>query len=133
MKVRTLLLAVVGAATLALPGTGWAHHSAIAEFDLNNPVTIRGTLTKMEWVNPHAWLYVTAKGPDGKTVDWKIETGSPARMQTRGLKREYFQPGTEVIVGGFTSRNGTQTLAGWVVSFPARETAGKESSFALGR
>jgi Family of unknown function (DUF6152) len=100
---------------------------------LNNPVTIRGTVTKMDWVNPHAWIYVTAKAADAKTVDWKIEAGSPARMQARGLKREYFQPGTEVIIGGFTARDGTQTLAGWVVSFPSRESAGQESSFALGR
>jgi hypothetical protein len=133
MRVRKLFLAVVGAAALALPGSGWAHHSAIAQFDLNNPVTIRGTVTKMDWVNPHAWIYVTAKAADAKTVDWKIEAGSPARMQARGLKREYFQPGTEVIIGGFTARDGTQTLAGWVVSFPSRESAGQESSFALGR
>ena len=133
MRIQKLLLAAVGAAALASPGTGWAHHSAIAEYDLRNPVTIRGTLTKMEWVNPHAWIYVTVKGPDGRTEDWRIEAGSPARMQARGLKKEYFRPGTDVIIGGFTARDGTQTLAGWVVSFPSRESAGEESSFALGR
>ena len=133
MRIRKLLLAVVGAAALASPGAGWAHHSAIAEFDLRNPVTLRGTLTKIEWVNPHAWIYLTVKGPDGKTEDWKVEAGSPARMQNRGLKREYLRPGSEIIIGGFQARDGTLTLAGWVVNFPSRESAGEESSFALGR
>jgi hypothetical protein len=72
-------------------------------------------------------------GADGKTQDWKVEAGSPLRMERRGLKKEYFKPGTQVIIGGFGARDKTRTLAGWIVSFPDREKAGEEASFALGR
>jgi Family of unknown function (DUF6152) len=134
MGIRTLLLAgVVSVAALASPGSAFAHHSAVAQFDLNNPVTLKGTLTKLEWVNPHAWIYLTVKSADGKTDDWRVEAGSPVRMEKRGLKKDYLRPGTEVIIGGFRARDGSQTLAGWVIDFPARESAGQEASFALGR
>src|SRR5262245_6419686 len=126
MGIRTMLLAgILSLAALASPSPVSAHHSAVAHFDLNNPLTLKGTLTKLEWVNPHAFIYLTVRSADGKTEDWKVEAGSPLRMEKRGLKRDYFRPGTDVIIGGFRARDGSQTLAGWVIDFPDREKAGQ--------
>jgi hypothetical protein len=133
MRMQHFAAAIVAAAAFASAAPASAHHSPLAQFDLNNPVTVRGTLAKIDWSNPHAWIYVNVKGSDGKTQEWKIEAGSPLRMEKRGLEKGFFQPGSEVIIGGFGARDKTNTLAGWVVSFPARESAGQESSFALGR
>ena len=110
-----------------------AHHSFVSQFDLNNPITLRGKLTKVEWINPHGWIYMTGKAADDVTKDWKIETGSPVRMQARGLKKEDLQAGQEVIISGFMSKDGTATVAGWVINFPDREGFGREASFPLGR
>ena len=84
------------------------------------PITLKGTLTRMEWVNPHGWLYVDVKGPEGPET-WKIETGSPFRMEKRGLKKIDFRIGDEVIISGFASKDGTPTAAGMTITFPDRE------------
>ena len=89
-----------------------AHHAMVVEFNLAKPITLKGTLTKMEWVNPHGWIYVDSKGPGGRVESWKIETGSPFRMEKRGLKKTDFTIGDEVIVSGFASKDGTPTAAG---------------------
>lgn len=124
---------LVGVILLLATGPVWAHHNLVVQFALNKPITLRGTLTKMEWVNPHGWIYVDVKGADGEVENWAIETGNPLRMINRGLKRDDFRPGTEIIVGGWVAKNGTRTAAGWIVTFPDRETAGQEASFSLGR
>lgn len=135
MSMKTKLpVAVVGVALLFATTHAWAHHALIAEFDLNKSVALRGTLTKMEWVNPHGWIYLDVKGADGKVVNWAIETGSPARMINRGLKRTDFQPGMELIVLGYAARTGKNRAAGWMVTFPELEgSPDRESSFPLGR
>lgn len=135
MSMKTKLpVAVVGVALLFATTQVWAHHALIAEFDLNKSVALRGTLTKMEWVNPHGWIYLDVKGADGKVVNWAIETGSPARMINRGLKRTDFQPGMELIVLGYAARTGKNRAAGWMVTFPELEgSPDRESSFPLGR
>src|ERR1700730_13585703 len=117
-KAQVSLLGVVSIAVLLSVASVAAHHSVVGGFDLNNPVTLRGTLTKLDWINPHGWLYLTVKGAGGETQDWKIETGSPSRMEKRGLKRMDFQPGHEIIVSGFRSKDGERTVAGWIVNFP---------------
>ena len=107
----------------------------VVEFNLAKPITLKGTLTKMEWVNPHGWIYVDSKGPGGRVESWKIETGSPFRMEKRGLKKTDFTIGDEVIVSGFASKDGTPTAAGMAVTFPNREQSfpGREATFVLGR
>jgi hypothetical protein len=92
-------------------------------------------LTKMEWVNPHGWIYVDSKGPGGRVEGCKIETGSPFRMEKRGLKKTDFKIGDEVIVSGFASKDGTPTAAGMTVTFPNREKSfpDREANFVLGR
>ncbi len=130
------VLACVGAVALLLaPSPVSAHHALITEFDLSKPVTVRGTLTKMEWVNPHGWIYVDTKGPDGRVQNWKFETGAPLRMQKRGLKKADFRVGADVIITGFPSKDGGQVIAGMTITFPDRQAAypAQEATFILGR
>src|ERR1700679_1436104 len=75
-----------------------AHHSFAAQFDANKPVTLDGTVTKMEWMNPHAWIHMDVKGPDGKITSWMIETGSPNILLRRGFTKTALEAGTEIIV-----------------------------------
>jgi hypothetical protein len=94
-----------------------AHHSFAAEFDANAPVTLTGTLTKMEWVNPHGWIYIDVKSPDGKVENWAIESGAPNALLRRGLRKTDFPVGVKVIVKGFRAKNGSPTANGQSVTF----------------
>ena len=94
-----------------------AHHSFSAEFDATQPITLRGKLTKMDWVNPHGWLYIDVAQPDGKVVNWAIEAGSPNSLLRRGLRQVDFPIGSEVVVDGYRARNGTPTANGTSVKF----------------
>jgi hypothetical protein len=129
---RTLAVALAGAALFSTAPVN-AHHSMLVQFDLEKPITLRGVVTQLVWTNPHSWIFVNVKCPDGRTEVWRIETGSQARMVKRGLKKTDFPTGTEVIVGAYNSRDGQLKAAGTVVTFPAREVAGREATFSLGR
>jgi hypothetical protein len=95
-----------------------AHHSFAAEFDVNQPITLKGTLTRMDWVNPHGWIYMDVKGPDGKVVNWGIEAGAPNALLRRGLRKTDFMPGLEIVVTGFRAKNGSATANGRTVMLP---------------
>jgi hypothetical protein len=95
-----------------------AHHSFAAEFDGTQPVTLKGTLTRMEWVNPHGWVYLDVKGPDGTVVNWAIETGGPNALLRRGLRKSDFPVGIEVVVTGYKAKNGTPTANAKTLKFP---------------
>jgi len=82
-----------------------AHHAFAAEFDINQPVSLRGTVTKVEWINPHAWLHIDVKAPDGTIERWEIELGAPNGLLRRGWRKDSVPVGTEVLVEGFRSRN----------------------------
>ena len=112
---RTLIAIIFALLTTA--GTALAHHSFGAEFDKDRPVTLKGTLTKMEWVNPHGWIYIDVKGADGTVVNWAIETGSPTGLLRRGLRRDDFPIGVEVVVDGFLAKNGRSVANGREVKF----------------
>ena len=95
---RTLAVAVVGVGLLmAAPLT--AHHSFSAEFDIDQPVTLEGSLTELQWVNPHGWIYVDVSSPEG-VVNWAVEMGSPTTLLRRGLRVSDFPPGLEIVVEG---------------------------------
>ena len=93
-----------------------AHHSFAAEFDANQPITLKGKLTKMDWVNPHGWLYIDVV-QDGKTVNWAIEAGSPNALLRRGLRQTDFPLGSELIIDGYRAKNGSPTANGTTVKF----------------
>ena len=108
----TLFAVVAVAALLAAPRTALAHHSFAAEFDINKPVTLQGVLTKMDWVNPHGWIYVDVKAPDGTVQHWSIEAGGPTQLLRRGLRKDDFPAGIEVVITGYRSRDGSFTANG---------------------
>ena len=97
-----LTLGVLLAATTAVQ----AHHSFSATYDGNKPITLRGTVSKLGWSNPHAHIYVDVKGPDGKVVTWEIESAGAGNLLKAGIRKEDFI-GTEVIVKGFLAKDGT--------------------------
>ena len=95
-----------------------AHHAFAAEFDVNKPVTLVGTLTKVAWVNPHGWIYVDVKGKDGTVTPWAIEFGSPNALLRRGLRKADFPPGMTVTVKGYLAKSGKAVANASTVTLP---------------
>ncbi len=108
------------AAVLAILAStpAWAHHAFAAEFDSTKPIKIRGTVTKMEWINPHAWIHVDVKKPDGTVDEWMIEAGTPNTLLRRGFTRDSLKEGTEVEVDGYQSKDGSLRANGRDVTLP---------------
>ena len=95
-----------------------AHHAFAAEFDANKPLILRGTVTEMEWINPHAWLHIDVKGSDGKVVNWAIEAGAPNGLLRRGFNKKSLPAGTEVVVEGWQAKDGSYRANGSNITFP---------------
>ena len=94
-----------------------AHHAFAAEFDANKPVTMKGTVTKMEWVNPHVWLHIDVKTPGGKVENWAFEAGTPNVLFRRGFTRQSLATGTVVVVDGYQAKDGTRRANGRNITF----------------
>ena len=115
MRVKLFIILLGGIVALAA-APGRAHHSFAAEFDANQPITLKGVLTKMDWVNPHGWIYVDVRGADGKVENWAVEAGSPTSLLRRGLRKTDFPAGIEIVVQGYRAKNGSRTVNGQTVT-----------------
>ena len=94
-----------------------AHHSFMAEFDVNRPIELKGVVTRAEFINPHSWFYIDVKGPDGKTVNWAIEGGSPNALYRLGFSRNSLPVGAEIIISGYRSKDGSNRGVGKSLMF----------------
>ena len=97
----------------------WAHHAFSAEFDINKPLKLRGTVTKWLVTNPHSWINIDVKGPDGKVVPWAIEGGSPNSLYRLGFTKESLVPGTEIVVDGFHAKDLSNKAVGRNITLPS--------------
>jgi hypothetical protein len=114
---RKLAAVIAGVVLVPAAVPVWAHHAFDAEFDSKKPVKFRGTVTKMEWINPHAWIHIDVKGDDGKVVSWMIEAAAPNALLRRGWTKTSLLAGTEIVIEGFQAKNGTNRANGSLITF----------------
>jgi len=122
---RTKLATVVCTVGLTMLGAAAsvsAHHAFAAEFDAKKQVNFKGTVTKMEWINPHTWLHVDVKKADGGVENWAIEAGTPNVLFRRGFTKESLLPGTEIVIEGYQAKDGTHRANGRNLTLPNGKT-----------
>ena len=118
MRIR-LSVAALGVGLVALSVAPIrAHHAFSSEFDADKPLQLSGTVSKMEWVNPHAWIHIEVKKPDGKVEEWMIEGGTPNTLMRRGVSRDTLKIGTEVKVSGYQAKDGSNRANGRDITYP---------------
>jgi Family of unknown function (DUF6152) len=113
---RALAVVFATGALILANAPAWAHHAFGAEFDEKKPVKFKGTVTKMEWINPHAWIRMDVKDPDGKVTKWMIEAAAPNALLRRGWTKNSLLAGTEIYVEGFQALDGTNKANGSVIT-----------------
>jgi hypothetical protein len=116
MRVK-LALVVVGTGLMLAGVPAMAHHSFAAEYDATKPVKFTGTVTQMEWINPHAWIHMDVKQPDGKVVNWMVEAGAPNALLRRGFNKQSLLPGTVITVEGYQAKDGALRANGRDITY----------------
>ena len=114
-RLAVLMGAVVVAAATTAPLA--AHHSFAAEFDAKQPVLFKGTVTKMEWINPHVWIHMNVTQPNGRTEEWMVEGGAPTVLFRRGFSKTSLQAGTQIVVDGYRAKDGTNKMNAREITF----------------
>ena len=107
-----LAVAIIGGVLLLSAVPLWAHHAFSNEFDVNQPVTLKGTLVVWEMINPHSWFHINVKGPDGKMTEWMIEGGSPNTLIRLGVTKYTVKVGTELTIEGYRAKEGSNKAVG---------------------
>jgi hypothetical protein len=110
---RSTLAVVLGGISVMVAATTvplYAHHSFAAEFDATKPVLFTGTVTKMEWINPHVWIHIDVAQPNGRKEEWMIEGGAPTVLFRRGFSKTSLQSGTKIVVDGYRAKDGTNKM-----------------------
>ena len=110
-----ILAAAVSAIIIAEPAPG--HHAFAAEFDANQPVHFTGVVKRMQWTNPHAWIFVDVTSDDGTVEEWAIEAGTPVVLFRRGFTKDSLAPGTEIIIDGYRAKDGSRRANGRDLTF----------------
>lgn len=113
-----VMVAGLGLLLAAMPVPLSAHHAFAAEFSASKPVKFKGTVTRMEWVNPHVWIHLTVKKTDGTTENWAFEAGSPNVLFRRGFTKQSLLPGTEIVVDGYQAKDGSRRANGRDLMLP---------------
>src|SRR5213592_4921242 len=116
-RLSVVAVGVVGLLVLATVPVA-AHHAFSSEFDSNRPVQLTGVVTKMEWVNPHSWIHIDVKKPDGTVEKWMVEGGAPNALLRRGWNKQSLPAGTEIIVEGYQAKDGAFRANGRDITFP---------------
>jgi len=105
------------AGLLAAVAPAWAHHAFAAEFDAQKPVKLKGTVAKVEFINPHSWIHIDVKDTDGKVTRWMVEGGSPNALFRRGVTKDALPQGTEISVDGYQAKDGSNRANGRDITF----------------
>ena len=114
---RKLTLGVAGLGLLLTGKVLSAHHAFSAEFDASKPVSFKGIVTKMEWINPHVWIHVDVKKPNGTVENWAFEAGTPSVLFRRGFTKQSLLAGTEITVDGYQAKDGSKRANGRDLAF----------------
>ncbi len=119
MNIRTAGVLVFAGIGLVLgAATALAHHAFSAEFDASKPVKLRGKVTKVEWINPHAWIHIDVEDSVGKVISWMVEAGTPNTLFRRGFSKNSLPLGTEIVVDGYQAKDGSNRANGRDLTFP---------------
>jgi hypothetical protein len=115
---RKIVVTLTGICLFAAVLPSFAHHAFTAEFDAKKPLKLRGNVVKVELINPHSWIHIDVKNPDGTTTRWMIEGGTPNTLLRRGFTKNSLPAGTEILVDGYQAKDGSNRANGRDLTFP---------------